>query len=187
MINPFKTDKFPYIVGILFAIIGWGIVHITDRLTKAPLVEYNIDKLVIQDTTWLTYHIRNLTNDKSFTDNNFLIGTDGTLNKIVGDSVLVDAPIQIDRKKDSAHKENQSFQYHLSVFQPGTILHIKIAKLGKTIPKLRYSSLTTVWLLETTSYTRLVRNEFDILLWLTIACAGLIILYIIIPKNVVKE
>ena len=62
-----RTEKFPYLLTILFALIGWGLTHSVDRLINSPIIEYKLTKEFTENRKQLvSYEITNISRDRLF-------------------------------------------------------------------------------------------------------------------------
>lgn len=65
--NILKTEKFPYLLTILFALIGWGLTHSVDRLINSPIIEYKLKKEFSENGgKTVSYEITNISRDRLF-------------------------------------------------------------------------------------------------------------------------
>jgi hypothetical protein len=69
VLNLFKSDKAPYIFGILVTIIGWHVTQIGNEVTNTQAVTYRID--IDRQTGAVVATIRNVSRTKSLTKATF--------------------------------------------------------------------------------------------------------------------
>lgn len=71
--NLIKLDKIPYLLTVLFLLLGWSVSHIADRLLSAPIVEYHYDEAIKGDVKTVEYTINNISYDKLYKNLRFSI------------------------------------------------------------------------------------------------------------------
>jgi xanthosine utilization system XapX-like protein len=71
----FRSEKAPYILGLLITIIGWHISQIANEISKTQAVSYSVD--VDRTTKDVAAHIRNVSRTKSLVDVTFALECEG--------------------------------------------------------------------------------------------------------------
>jgi hypothetical protein len=71
----FRSEKAPYILGLLITIIGWHITQIANEISRTQAVSYSVD--VNRTTRDVSAHIRNVSRTKSLVDVTFALECEG--------------------------------------------------------------------------------------------------------------
>lgn len=180
-----KAKDFPYIITILFAIIGWGIVHLVDEFNKKPIVEYEVSTEKKENATEFTYKISNISDNSNFKNLTFVIKTQTDDDTILKHSVTVPAPMYNhqenngDRSPSLVVSEANKFAYTVVEFQPDWEVDLKIEKKKSEVPKLRFytDSSSAVLLVEKSWETCIYKNEEVIIFALILLCILFVVLY----------
>lgn len=177
MNNLLKQEKVPYFLAILFAIVAYTLTHIVDRLSLQPIVRYSVDRDFSKKECRLTYHVKNITTDKTFDSVDFLIipTNDDSIN--AGD-VNVFPPMKLNSTADFTGIKSNVFAFHLGNFQPNSKFDIYLEKKKGSEPDIRIFSKSTVVLQKASFETFLIENEILILISVMVVCISIIIWYI---------
>ena len=185
-INILKIDKLPYLLTVLFVLIGWGLTHTVDRLLKSPIIEYKIIYKDSQDKSQLlVYEIANISRDKVFRNLQFeLLLTDTRKGKFKGDecTLLICPPMNITKEPETG---DDTFRFFLEEFHPNWKIGVSLKLSGDNNPTLHFSTIADdgkyrnqpVMLLQSSFETFLVKHEFGIIVILLIAWCFLILIY----------
>lgn len=60
------SDKAPYVVSLIFGVLGWLVGHMVDRIVDAPTLEYRLEKADTGARRGLSVKLVNVTREKSF-------------------------------------------------------------------------------------------------------------------------
>ena len=178
MRNILKTEKFPYLLVMLFAVLAYGLTHITDRLTSLPLIKYDINRSTEKGIYVLEYVVTNITKDKEYEELDFLIAPEEESDTISMGICRILPPIKINSTKDIFNWDKRTVSFHLEKFQPNCTFLIKIKKHHSVEPPLRITSKSTIYLSKSSYQTYVLEHEIPILIVLILCCIGLIILYL---------
>jgi len=61
--NILLLEKVPYLLTVLFALVGWAVVHIVDRIEKTPTIEYCVETTHGSSKNHYEYTITNISHD----------------------------------------------------------------------------------------------------------------------------
>jgi hypothetical protein len=174
----FKIEKLPYFLVALFAILSWDIVHIVDRIGARPTIKWSVEAKAKDSTTQFTYHIENITDDKIFTEIDFLLDVEGP-DSILSAKQYVYPPIKMNSTEDIFNWGKRSVSFHLGQFQPNCSFDIVLLKRTEKALPIRLSSKSIIYLSEPTYETYILENESCLLNIVFFVCLGLIVVYVI--------
>jgi hypothetical protein len=170
------TEKFPFLLALLFAMVAYSLNHIVDRVTAMPIIEYSVIKIRSGKEFIFTYQISNITPDKQFSDIVFLLSA-GEKDTITNAKPFIHPPIVQNSTTDIFEKDTKTVKLPLKSFQPNSDFVIVLSKqLDEEIP-LRISCATPIFLTKPSLKTYLQKNEITILIILTSVCIILILIY----------
>jgi hypothetical protein len=160
-----RLEKFPYLLTLLFVLLGWGLTHTVDRLLDSPLIEYTVKQEAKEGSVNIEYQITNITRDKLFKGLSFLVMLPDTPKaRIVKASWAVLPPIRLDPSAKEPDTNAMRAIYYVPQFHPNCSIRLQVLISGSVVPPLRFSSSdTAVMLIHSSLQTFLVRNEICIL------------------------
>lgn len=185
--------EFPFILTLLFGLLGYHINEITKSILSSPSIEYDFkvtESKNINDTAYKSYEyvITNITTDKSF--NNLTINFESKNN-----SQKIFNPATIAIEPSSLHfitpesLDKRLLVYEILTFQPGdkyklTFQSISQLKDVDSNPSLYLTSTNTVRIIRTSFITWLVKNYIIVNTILLTTWIMLILLYLFkLKKN----
>jgi len=186
MKNILRLNEFPYLLTIIFTLLGWTFTKISDKITKLPTIEYALDQSENKlHKSILTFSLINLTDDKQFKNVGIRIEIDsldyeskiekGVLIAIPPASRWTDEPFITSMKNEIQFKIpvfNPGCEYQLQVFCEGTI--------RDPVPSIFYfdeNQTESVILKKSSFFTFIVKNDLTIYLALFVTLCALILLY----------
>lgn len=179
------NKEFPYLLTILFVLVGWSFTHVVNRLLQSPTLEYKIRESR-EKANSLSYEIENITRDKLFKDLTFLLLFDGPAKeKLIKADLVVLPPARISGEvKLPPVVEAEYAKFFVPEFHPNWRMALKVElKVGlseKEYPRLRFSTGDDkpIRLVPASFETFLVKHEFSIILILLVSWSLLIISYL---------
>ncbi|WP_289665636.1 hypothetical protein [Flavobacterium panacagri] len=187
--NILITDKVPYFLTLLLAILALQFNYTLDSMSKIPVLEYNFQdaKSKAGDTLYHKYLIiKNLSNDKMIENFHLQLKFKNKSRSIILcpdiDAISPAAIIQEDPK----FTKDKLAYFKIKLIQPGLSYRIKYYTNEKEInPVMHFECLKPLKIINKSFYTFLLRNQFEINFLSMCLFLILSILYIIkISRNI---
>jgi hypothetical protein len=158
------SEKAPYVVTVILAVLGWSVTHVVDRVTGNPILEYRVES---ESAGREAVTIQNVTRDHTFR-NLTLVFTADIAGSITSVSVIPFEPAFEGDEPWLIH--GRTAQFTFPQLQPGWKFQIKLGYTGTQRPRLRFelregTLRATEWSLE----TFFLANEVCILLLILVA------------------
>jgi hypothetical protein len=169
----------PYLLTILFAMLGWTFTHGIDRLLSAPTLEYECKT----DTVGVACALENLSQDKVFRNLHFTIQVPrGSIANPQADWLQ---PCTGDRDDPQPSIANGGASYHFGTLHPGCGVKVLLETKGQGPSELRVtaSAEAAVKMVQKSVLTRLVRSEFPILFGAVVGWSLLIVIYLLFLRR----
>jgi len=131
------ANEAPWIVTVYVAACGWIVMHVADRLTMTPTLEYSITKQAKADNSRIEVELTNLTRDKVFED--VVI----TLQGIEGTQIKTPMIVPVQPANDGSEAPSVTIStasYRLDRMLPGSIYRLSAVYSGNAMPRLRIAS-----------------------------------------------
>jgi hypothetical protein len=156
------SEKTPYVVTVVVAILGWLVTHFSDRVLDSPTIEYSIDVAPTNNDNVVEVSISNVTRDVAFKDLTILLSpADGSI--LSGFRVV---PVEPAYEGDNPPGTEGVFTF--PVIQPGWTYRVSAHFTGPTRPSLRLkNAASTIYATEPSIETFIARYETRILLVLS--------------------
>jgi hypothetical protein len=178
-IDSVAFEKAPYILTVLFALIGWGMKHSVDRLLGSPILAFTSEVTPAGAHQLITITLQNISHDKSFKDLKFVLIFPRTPSGKFVEASKVATPPAWDGDQP-AYLSEHSVEFDFPVLHPNWEVKLGAKFSGKVIPVFRVSkSETPLRVIPQSLETILVRHELQIILGM-IAFWFLLILVIIV-------
>jgi len=176
LISVFKLDKIPYLLTVLFLLLGWSVSHIADRLLSAPIVEYSYKESIHGDIDNVEYTINNISYDKLYKKIIFsILPSAGTNINIDTVEVKPVPPMVLENEPQFT---NDCINIEIPEFHPGTSIKILFELPKGSKHNLHFSSdNTAIKLVKSCLMTLVVKHELTILLAMVALWLILIITY----------
>jgi len=187
----FQYKDFPFLLTLLFGLLGYQLNSITDALINSPAIEYKISSKVYKTDKDMVFSdnectVTNLSNSKSFDR----LKVDFTYPKNVKAILDLKSPEIIAVKPSSLHgdtiphSEADMIVFRLGKLQPGFQYKLLyktqyLKDVENPHPDLNLTTDNTVRLLESSFTTWLIKNYNSISVILSVFWALLIIIYLI--------
>lgn|GEM_PF-5466511 len=178
----FKLETPPVFLAILLSTIAWINIHITERVTSIPMVEYGVSSDPFKDGYQFTYTISNITSDKLLEHLSFFVTAEQGDSILFGD-VHYYPPIEINGKDDRFQSNRAFLKCDLSQLQPGSHIDLTIHKKTQHPFPLRIRSSSPVFLSEPSLKTFFIKRELQIFISIAIAALLLCIFYVFHLKS----
>jgi len=186
----FKIDKLPYLLTILFVLVGWGLKHSVDRLLKSPIIEYKMEKSGLKKGQLIVYEITNISRDTVFRNLQFEFLVDTEKSKFMQDKckLTIHPPLNIQKRAD---KGDGHFKFSLEEFHPSCKVGVDLELSGDVSPTLHFSTISDsgsptsqpVMLLSSSFDTLLVKHELGIIKVLVLVWVALILVFLFAIKR----
>ena len=178
----FASDKFPYLLSILFALLGWSCLHVTDRMLSKPILEYSVDSARNGNSSQYEYLFENLSPDKIYDSVrlSFILS-----NPSRGDFITF---FEIYSVTGYIFSPNRKIQFRenaecvLIKYQPGFKVKVVCKVEGNTFPIIRYYASTPLFIIKKGFETFIVKNETTIFFTLITIWVILITIYLFTVK-----
>lgn len=180
-----RAKELPYILTILFALVGWTFSQISGILTKYSTIEYRFEDH--KEHHYFSYRLTNLSRDKSFKDLNIHVELDTTdydLCELDSGQILAISPAPRDGFRKNNDKVKNHINFTLKRMYPQTeyILVAYYTRHGNEKEVMPFFSYTnddneTLILKKASVFTFLVKNELWVYTGLFIFLLILIFLY----------
>ena len=171
-----RQDSAPYLATILLGACGAGLLHLMDRLTEAPTVEYCV-KWHGRCPRSVTVTIQNLSHSTLFRDLRFTLGSrsDSTGRGVFSSCSLVGEPPAFQHDTQPKITDDGSeLEFLLADLQPGNLFILNTSYSGSDTPRLRLipaasatfptARSTEVRLLECSWLTHFIKHQFRFVL-----------------------
>jgi hypothetical protein len=187
-----QIKDFPFLLTLLFTLAGWIFLRLSSAITSSPTIEYKWVKLQTErDTTTGYFRLINLTNDKKFSDLEFLIHLDTSdYNK----GTFVDANFDaVPPAPQYSFKPNLSFYtvvYTIPKFNPKEEYHLRVSIAGNKKPiflSLSENERDIILIRKASLVTFLIRNEEYVYFIAFVIVILLILLYFFTLKPEEKK
>jgi len=198
MPSRFLADKVPYLVTLVFGVLGWTLVHIDDELTQSPTVESQEvqgasagvqplpcegKKAPDDEVVAKGFDIENLSRSTSFSSLEFVLHSRDSDPRFQGVRLVPDPPAVL---PDEAEPETCGADYakfQIPQLQPGWRFRLLVwMPKNKPDPYLTYSTDEAVRLEPQSWETSAVRHERSILEGFAGVAALILILWAIFSK-----
>jgi hypothetical protein len=156
------TDKAPYAVTLLIAVIAWAFTHAVDRLQAIPFLLYDFNVLESSNNEFSTYlTLKNISRNRVFRQIEILITASS--NDTFVDAAVI--PYQPASEGDQPWTvSGRTFNFRFPEIQPGGTFGISLVHLSPTPPAIRLSSDSeSFYAVRPNIETFLIQNEFNIL------------------------
>lgn len=183
--NILKTEKFPYLLTILFALIGWSLTHSVDRLINSPIIEYKLKKECSGNGRKLvSYEITNISRDRLFENIEFkLLCKRGCKGKFLQAKLKLPPPMDI---SEEVEMDDDYVKFSIPELHPDWKLLLTVEMSEDFNPTLHFSSKKSandnkpIRLLRSSFETYLIKHELKIIIGLIVFWSLLIILYLVL-------
>jgi hypothetical protein len=192
MFARFQGDKAPYLVAVVFGVLGWTLVHIDDELTQAPTLEFEevvdappgVKPLPCEpaqapesDLIASGFRIENLSRATSFSNLEFVLhGGDGDP-RFKGVRLVPEPPAVLPEDTDPEVCGRYA-KFEIPQVQPGWRFRLYVwMPKSRSHPYLTYSADDAVRLERQSWETTVARHERSILEWLAGAAALVLMLW----------
>ena len=188
--NILTLEKIPYLLTMLFALIGWTLTHIADRLLQSPIIEYRVEEQQDNNDRTVSLTLTNISKDKLFKDVQFdWLIQDINKGKFIRDSSYLTEfpPMTLQTTEET---EEDHVRFTIKEFHPSWKLQLTSKVLGSALPTLHFSTMSNIqeknptvepiFLIDASFETFLVKNELEILFYLLLLWFLLIMAYIIL-------
>ena len=168
-----RDSEFPFLVTILFAVVGWSITHIVDRAIDAPLIMYEEQFRDAACPKVYSITVRNLSRDRNFAG--LVITFIGASQKDRFENPMSVADFPAGDAIEVITSGGVSFTF--PALQPGWRVELSAEYLGDGRPQFRVEeSPSALELAEKGWRTWLVQNEITLLIAIA-ALATLVIVF----------
>lgn len=170
-----NQNQFPYLLTVLFVMIGWSLNRIITNLTEAPTIEYSCSIEEKKEGICYTYSLINLSKDNQFDSLMFDLEPEDQV-VVVGAEIITHAPAStrvIDRKF-----KNNLAKFMIYKFQPGAVYDLVLITDKKVGLRLSFISKTGIRLAPASFKTWLVKNELEVIVALLLVWISFIFLYL---------
>ena len=180
----FKKEQFPYFFTLILAAMSWLLTRAVDEKTKSPLIAYRIeDSSLGQGERKFTVRLHNISSATAFRNLHIVFtNLDGVKSKFSDATIEYEPPAYIDKaRKTEAEHEAIWAGFPLNELQPKSAVRLVARIIGPDKPVIRCDSATdTVHLVEEGFFrTWIVEYETEILFWIAVGLAGMLIVYAI--------
>jgi hypothetical protein len=173
-----RSEKIPYLLTILFALLSWSLTHIVSRTIEAPTMEYTIKEKLSEKGIEVTYTVSNISRNKLFENINFhlILKSGSILNSPI---ISMQKPMDV-KDVDKPTSGNNYINWTIPELHPGWEFKIwmRISKDGDHALHFNTDSNKPIRLIESSFETFLLRNEFRIIKYMILSWLILIVIYI---------
>ena len=163
------SSSIPYVVTILLGACGWGILHVIDRVTSAPSVEYCTR---LDQSNTLTVHIQNLSYGQRFRNLTFLLRSNPQ-HPFAEPHIRGIPPAFHDQAPPRLSADSTEVQLHIPILDPGARFVGSVVYGGSDIPSLRLiSAMSPVRLWPCSAFTLLLKHQ----IWFIVSFSAFLIL-----------
>ena len=114
------SDKAPYLLTVLFGLLGWGVTHVIDRVLKSPTLEYRCATHDALPRRALSCLVRNVSEDRVFADLIFVIRIpDGSPGRVEDPRIVWEAPAYPPGDNPVPRASGGDAEYVLAALNPG--------------------------------------------------------------------
>lgn len=187
MNNIFTTDKVPYFLTLLFAILALQFNYTLDSMSKIPVLEYDFQEgeKIIEDTLMQKLLIiKNISNDKTIENLHLQLKYKNNTKSIIAWPDIDAIPPASVIQKDPEYTQNKLVYFPIKIIQPGLSYRLKYFTNDELLPIVHFQCDKPIKFLEKSFYTFLLRNQFTLNFISMLFFLIISILYIIkISKN----
>ncbi len=190
----FENDKIPYFLSMLFAILAWTILQLSNQSTLSPIVEYSKKHIQTENGYKHLYNITNISSSTMFADIIFIIRPKEHSNaECVDSDIFATPPMDITifnkiLKKYSAKSPvcaGTVSRYFVPELQPGSSVQLEFVSEKDGGTDLYVKSSSPIRLLKVSLLTIIIK-KITLLLSILIVI-WILLIFIYINKIYVKK
>jgi hypothetical protein len=181
-------EKIPYFLTILFAILGWNLTHLVNRLEASPVIEYSYKYNI--NSHDILYTVRNISINTNFKDISFyIILDDKKPGRCDGEpSFYIYPPLHLGSPGLKPKCVDGLYScFHMNDFQPKSKVQLLLKTNAESSSTLRITCDDPVYLIESSVQTFLLNNEQSLLLALIIVWCVCIVAFICMTRFCVQS
>ena len=165
----------PYLVTALLLACGWGIVHVIDRLTEAPSMEYCVTLERADEVAIVKVSLENLSLTTKFRMLKFNLGDRENGEELFSRPRIVEDPpaFQGSRKPEGGRQ----LEFEIAAMNPGDRIEVTAKYPGVDLPPLRLmQSKDSMLLLECSPLTYLLKHQLAFVFLFSVVALVVIVL-----------
>jgi hypothetical protein len=161
------SDKAPYIVTVIIAVLAWSLTQVVGRLLATPMLRYSIEENSGAGDKTQYIRLKNITRDKTFRNLRLVVAAPPGGELTQRPHVIPSEPAwEGDQPGSFAPR---TFEFTFKEIQPNWTFEVAIRYRGPEQPRVRMSNPdATVFIVQPSIQTWLVEHEFEVFVALVI-------------------
>ena len=190
--NIISSDKFPYLLTLLFAGLSFVLSHLISEIEKWHLVEYQMvykGPLNFEGRRAFMHSVivKNVTNSYLFDDLKLIVDYQNDSGDSILDKSMAYIPPAHFEEATEVLISNLLYQVELKNFQPGWEVELSVLTTGEQPPVVRSFSEKPMYLRELSIITWAMRNKIPLLLTILICWIMSIVVYLFLLARISEE
>lgn len=180
-------NSVPYLAIILLGWCGTGILHMADRLTESPTLEYCVRWSEKSQRSSVIVNIENLSHKKRFQGLEFNLGSRSKNGGKFSKAKITGIPPAF-KKGKNVETDGQSLKFEIPDIQPRARYQITARYRGNDKPPIRLmSAQSEVLLLECSLLTFLLKHQFGFIILFSMISMCFIIFILYMRHKISRE